>query len=96
MKVKFIPDTHMFFSVSRDSKLKCWDADKFRHVQTLEVSGGDKRERVITYNRQEKGERVGAKRGLEWEGGKERESKAEEVKWKKTLYTGSQQGGLVC
>jgi len=36
MRVRFVPDTHIFFSVSKDKKLKQWDADKFEHIQTLE------------------------------------------------------------
>ena len=37
--VRFIPDTHMLFSASKDSTIKCWDADNFQHVQTLKVLG---------------------------------------------------------
>lgn len=37
MAVKFVPDTHLIFSVSKDKLLKCWDADNFQHIQTLKV-----------------------------------------------------------
>ncbi|XP_041346657.1 LOW QUALITY PROTEIN: WD repeat-containing protein 3 homolog, partial [Gigantopelta aegis] len=36
MAVQFVPDTHLFFTASKDRTLKCWDADNFEHVQTLE------------------------------------------------------------
>lgn len=35
--IQFVPKTHLFFSASKDKKLKYWDADKFLHIQTLEV-----------------------------------------------------------
>ena len=35
--VQFVPKTHLFFSISKDKKLKYWDADKFLHIQTLDV-----------------------------------------------------------
>ena len=34
---QFVPDTHLVFSASKDKTLKCWDADKFELVSTLEV-----------------------------------------------------------
>ena len=37
MVVRFIPDTHLLFSTSKDNTIKCWDADSFQHVQTLKV-----------------------------------------------------------
>ena len=36
--VQFVPKTHLVFSVSKDRTLKCWDADNFEHIQTLQVS----------------------------------------------------------
>ena len=36
MKLAFVPNTHLFFSVGKDRKLKHWDADNFEHIQTLE------------------------------------------------------------
>ena len=36
--IQFVPKTHLFFSASKDNKVKCWDADKFLHIQTLQVS----------------------------------------------------------
>jgi len=38
MCVQFIPKTHLFFSGGKDKKIKEWDADRFEHIQTLEVS----------------------------------------------------------
>ena len=38
--MRFVPDTHLLFSASKDSTIKCWDADNFQHVQTLKVRGG--------------------------------------------------------
>ncbi len=35
--VKFIAKTHLFFTVSKDGKLKQWDADYFHRITTLEV-----------------------------------------------------------
>jgi len=35
--IQFVPKTHLFFSTSKDNKLKYWDADKFLHIQTLDV-----------------------------------------------------------
>eukprot|EP00808_Paulinella_micropora_P026932 g67966.t1 len=34
MNVKFVPNTHYFFTVSKDKTLKHWDADKFQHIST--------------------------------------------------------------
>lgn len=36
--VQFVPKTHLFFSASKDNKVKYWDGDKFLHIQTLDVS----------------------------------------------------------
>ena len=36
--IQFVPKTHLFFSTSKDNKVKYWDADKFLHIQTLTVS----------------------------------------------------------
>lgn len=33
--VKFVPETHQFFSAGRDGSIKQWDGDKFIHIQTL-------------------------------------------------------------
>jgi len=33
---KFIPNTHMFFTASKDGKIKQWDADNFERIITLE------------------------------------------------------------
>ena len=38
MAIRFIPNTHMFFSASKDRTIKCWDADNFQHIQTLKVN----------------------------------------------------------
>lgn len=35
--VQFVPKTHLFFSAGKDNQLKYWDADKFLHIQTLNV-----------------------------------------------------------
>jgi U3 small nucleolar RNA-associated protein 12 len=35
--IQFVPKTHLFFSTSKDNKLKYWDGDKFLHIQTLDV-----------------------------------------------------------
>ena len=34
---QFVPKTHLLFSGSKDKTIKCWDADHFEHVMTLEV-----------------------------------------------------------
>ena len=34
---QFVPKTHLLFSGSKDWTIKCWDADHFEHVMTLEV-----------------------------------------------------------
>lgn len=38
MCVQFVPKTHLFFSGGKDKKVKEWDADKFEHIITLQVS----------------------------------------------------------
>lgn len=38
MFLQFVPKTHLFFTAGKDKKIKQWDADKFEHIQTLEVS----------------------------------------------------------
>lgn len=38
MFLQFVPKTHLFFTAGKDKKVKQWDADKFEHIQTLEVS----------------------------------------------------------
>ncbi|CAF93718.1 unnamed protein product, partial [Tetraodon nigroviridis] len=38
MFLQFVPKTHLFFTAGKDKKIKQWDADKFEHVQTLEVT----------------------------------------------------------
>eukprot|EP01090_Pellita_catalonica_P003511 TRINITY_DN1317_c0_g1_i5.p1 TRINITY_DN1317_c0_g1~~TRINITY_DN1317_c0_g1_i5.p1 ORF type:complete len:288 (-),score=58.86 TRINITY_DN1317_c0_g1_i5:997-1860(-) len=35
MQVKFVPDTHYFFSVGKDKVVKYWNADKFEQIMTL-------------------------------------------------------------
>lgn len=37
MFLQFVPKTHLFFTAGKDRKIKQWDADKFEHIQTLEV-----------------------------------------------------------
>lgn len=37
MFLQFLPKTHLFFTAGKDKKIKQWDADKFEHIQTLEV-----------------------------------------------------------
>lgn len=37
MYLQFVPKTHLFFTAGKDHKIKQWDADKFEHIQTLEV-----------------------------------------------------------
>ena len=39
--VKFIPNTHMFFSAGRDGKVKQWDADNFERILTLDGHHGE-------------------------------------------------------
>jgi U3 small nucleolar RNA-associated protein 12 len=47
MGVKFVPepenpqDVHLFFSISKDKTLKCWDGDKFEQVQKLTGHHGE-------------------------------------------------------
>lgn len=36
-QLQFVPGTHMMFSCGKDTLVKCWDADTFEHVMTLEV-----------------------------------------------------------
>jgi len=36
MSVQFVPNTHYFFSASKDGSIKYWDADKYEHIMTLE------------------------------------------------------------
>lgn len=38
MFLQFVPKTHLFFTAGKDKKIKQWDADKFEHIQTLEVN----------------------------------------------------------
>lgn len=37
MYLQFVPKSHLFFTAGKDHKIKQWDADKFQHIQTLEV-----------------------------------------------------------
>lgn len=37
MCIQFVPKTHLFFTGSKDRKIKQWDADNFEHIITLEV-----------------------------------------------------------
>lgn len=43
MYLKFVPKSHLFFTAGKDRKVKQWDADKFEHVQTLEVTTARRR-----------------------------------------------------
>ena len=38
MYLRFVPKSHLFFTAGKDRKIKQWDADKFEHIQTLEVT----------------------------------------------------------
>lgn len=38
MHLRFVPKSHLFFTAGKDRKIKQWDADKFEHIQTLEVT----------------------------------------------------------
>lgn len=38
MYLQFVPKSHLFFTAGKDHKIKQWDADKFEHIQTLEVT----------------------------------------------------------
>lgn len=38
MYLRFVPKSHLFFTAGKDHKIKQWDADKFEHIQTLEVT----------------------------------------------------------
>jgi U3 small nucleolar RNA-associated protein 12 len=42
--IQFVSKTHLFFSASKDNKLKYWDADKFLHIQTLDVRDFSRKE----------------------------------------------------
>ena len=35
MQIKFVGDTHYFYSCSKDGLIKYWDADKFRKIQEI-------------------------------------------------------------
>ena len=37
-ELQFVPKTHLVFSGSKDKTIKCWDADTFEHIMTLEVT----------------------------------------------------------
>ena len=39
--VKFVPNTHYFFTVSKDGLLKQWDADNFERIVTLKGHIGE-------------------------------------------------------
>lgn len=41
MFLQFVPKTHLFFTAGKDRRIKQWDADKFEHIQTLEVTFSD-------------------------------------------------------
>jgi WD40 repeat protein len=38
--LQFVPSTHYFFTVSKDGKVKQWDADSYDNIITLNVSTG--------------------------------------------------------
>lgn len=38
MSLQFVPKSHLFFTAGKDRKIKQWDADKWEHIQTLEVA----------------------------------------------------------
>lgn len=42
MFLQFVPKTHLFFTAGKDRRIKQWDADKFEHIQTLEVRSSNK------------------------------------------------------
>lgn len=52
MFLQFVPKTHLFFTAGKDKKIKQWDADKFEHIQTLEVMILSVWTRVIQINYQ--------------------------------------------
>ena len=35
MQIKFVENTHYFYSCSKDGLIKYWDADKFRKIQEI-------------------------------------------------------------
>ena len=37
VSAQFVPGTHLLFSCGKDHTVKCWDADTFNHIMTLEV-----------------------------------------------------------
>ena len=37
VSAQFVPGTHLLFSCGKDHTVKCWDADTFDHIMTLEV-----------------------------------------------------------
>ena len=39
--VKFVPNTHYFFTISKDGLLKQWDADNFERIITLKGHVGE-------------------------------------------------------
>lgn len=47
MFLQFVPKTHLFFTAGKDKKIKQWDADKFEHIQTLEVKMNIRRSRSV-------------------------------------------------
>lgn len=41
MQVRFVPQTHYFFSCSKDKTVKYWDGDKFEQIMKLEGHHGE-------------------------------------------------------
>eukprot|EP00485_Elphidium_margaritaceum_P006888 CAMPEP_0202700250 /NCGR_PEP_ID=MMETSP1385-20130828/13437_1 /ASSEMBLY_ACC=CAM_ASM_000861 /TAXON_ID=933848 /ORGANISM="Elphidium margaritaceum" /LENGTH=1055 /DNA_ID=CAMNT_0049357387 /DNA_START=28 /DNA_END=3195 /DNA_ORIENTATION=- len=41
MQLRFVPNTHYFFSCAKDALVKYWDADKFRKIQDIEGHCGE-------------------------------------------------------
>lgn len=35
--LRFVPDTHQFFTCGKDGRVKQWDADSFERILTLQV-----------------------------------------------------------
>jgi len=41
MNIRFVPNTHYFFTVSKDHLIKYWDADNFSLISTLNGHKGE-------------------------------------------------------
>lgn len=61
MYLQFVAKSHLFFTAGKDSKIKQWDADKFEHIQTLEVgSFGDCWKEALSLHEQHVPQGLGA------------------------------------